>query len=384
MNKMGKKEGMTMLLILITACCVLVVGIAAVLIVFHIKMSKFKPTKDKKKQLQEINNDLRPTGFAYSPNGDYFYSLRNCWQRNVGYCKFYDDGAAFLNMIIHCEPIKFSYGGKKWLIEFWKGQYGITTGAEVGVYNTSKGDVHTNNFSGTCYGKINNDEQLPISFVLKKNKSVILKRKDIHWWLTGFKLGEYSKRSSLSMKIKIKFPNQEMCQAFTDGLEEIGYTKKEYSVFKTTVKINYTKPHSTQSNFQQGPQAALVQQTNRSYCEAFNMATIKYKYTADKLEYIKASVPVLYDMFISSIYGKKFYEQVKGLGLTTDVKFEYEKQQNNNHSCGENCLCSCIRNCLCFPGGYSVEDIFKFSQQFSQQMKSNNADKEFNRKNNAN
>ncbi|MDE5852718.1 MAG: hypothetical protein K2G97_01595, partial [Oscillospiraceae bacterium] len=100
--------------------------------------------------------------------------------------------------------------------------------------------------------------------------------------------------------------------------------------------------------------------------------------------YIKASVPVLYDMFISSIYGKKFYEQVKGLGLTTNIKFEYEKQNSQNHSCGENCLCSCIRNCLCFPGGYSVEDIFKFSQQFSQQMKSNNSDTEFNRKNNAN
>ena len=32
--------------------------------------------------------------------------------------------------IIDCEPIYFSYGGKRWLIELWKGQYALTTGAE--------------------------------------------------------------------------------------------------------------------------------------------------------------------------------------------------------------------------------------------------------------
>mgnify|MGYP000621142798 CR=1 FL=1 len=28
----------------------------------------------------------------------------------------------------------FDYQGKTWLLEFWKGQYGINTGAEIGIY----------------------------------------------------------------------------------------------------------------------------------------------------------------------------------------------------------------------------------------------------------
>lgn len=39
------------------------------------------------------------------------------FQRDLGYCKLYDDSAATMDMIIGCEPIYFTYGGKDWLIE---------------------------------------------------------------------------------------------------------------------------------------------------------------------------------------------------------------------------------------------------------------------------
>ena len=39
-------------------------------------------------------------------------------------------------MVTQFEPIYFDYDGKTWLIEFWKGQYGINTGAEIGIYHT--------------------------------------------------------------------------------------------------------------------------------------------------------------------------------------------------------------------------------------------------------
>ena len=92
-----------------------------------------KAQSDKKK-LQEINHVLAPFGFAYDPSKDIFYSLENAWQKEFGYGKLYDDLAPLMNMAIDCEPIYFDYDGKKWLIEFWKGQYGITTGAEIGLY----------------------------------------------------------------------------------------------------------------------------------------------------------------------------------------------------------------------------------------------------------
>ena len=85
------------------------------------------------------------------------------------------------NMIFDCEPVTFSYAGKRWLIELWKGQYGITTGAEIGVYNTEREDIDTDKFKGTFYENITNDEMLKLSYILRKNGRAILRRKALHW-----------------------------------------------------------------------------------------------------------------------------------------------------------------------------------------------------------
>ena len=117
---------------------VIIAIIAIILIVFgivlFIRMRSFSPNPDKEEQLRQLNDDLRSAGFAYDYKNDYFYSLKNCWQREAGYCRLYDEGAPLFNMVMDCEPITFSYRGKRWLIELWKGQYGITTGAEIGIY----------------------------------------------------------------------------------------------------------------------------------------------------------------------------------------------------------------------------------------------------------
>ena len=56
-------------------------------------------------------------------------------QRYFGYAYAYDAAALAMNAIIDCEPIFFDYAGKTWMIELWKGQYGLETGCEIGVYN---------------------------------------------------------------------------------------------------------------------------------------------------------------------------------------------------------------------------------------------------------
>ena len=56
-----------------------------------------------------------------------------------------------MGMIIDCEPVRFYYGGKKWLIELWKGQYGMTTGCEIGVYTAPVYDVKSHSISDRFY-----------------------------------------------------------------------------------------------------------------------------------------------------------------------------------------------------------------------------------------
>jgi hypothetical protein len=281
--------------------------------IWYFRFRHFKTTADKEKQQTMINDTLKPAGFAYDPKDDIFYSTMDCWQRELGYCKLFDEGAPLFNMVMDCEPVTFSYGGKRWLIELWKGQYGITTGAEIGIYNTSRDDIHTDKFTGTYYEPITDAERLPLSIVLRKNKKVVFRRKALHWWLTGFVLGEFSQPEELSMTAKIKFPNREMCNAFLEGLRKIGYTSKEYAVRFHTVTINYDKPHSPQPVSQSLAKRVVVQQINEANCKLFRYATKDYPTTMDKLEYIQRAVPELFDLFLHSLYAKGLFEAFRWL-----------------------------------------------------------------------
>lgn len=136
-------------------------------------------------------------GFEFDWGQRIFYSRLDPWQKNLGYFTLYDVAAPLSLMFLECEPILFEYGEKSWKIELWKGQYGICTGAEIGIYtgefqiNTGVDTIdHTMNqlnFSDdtNCAG---DDDMLKMSFKLKKGKFVVFERSaDKHWWLTGFK-----------------------------------------------------------------------------------------------------------------------------------------------------------------------------------------------------
>ena len=181
---------------------------------------------------------LNVAGFSYDSENDLFYSTRNAWQKNFGYSHMYDLGAPLFRMIIDTEPIKFSYNNKQWLITFWKGQYGITTGAEIGIYSTKQEKVDNK----TIYLPVSEDEMLDMSFILYKNKKRIIKISAKHWWLAAFKLGMFSNPSELSMDINITFPNKEMLSAFLKSFKKLGYKEKHYKIIDNTFIFNYRKP----------------------------------------------------------------------------------------------------------------------------------------------
>ena len=295
-------------IILASIAAVLLVGLLIFFLVLKIRARRFRPTADPAAKQEALNRDIRDAGFAYDRKGDVFYSLMDCWQREMGYCRLYDEGSSLFNMVMHCEPVCFTYAGKRWMIELWKGQYGITTGAEVGIYNTDQEDIRTERFTGPFYSCARDSERLPMSFVLRKNGRVLMKRKGLHWWLTGFRLGEFSAPDSLSMDVRIRFPNREMRDAFLTALQELGYEKREYAVRGSTVLIHYTVPHSKQPLSHGSLQEAAVQKVNQSNCGLYRQATGKYRNTLDKLEYIKALVPELYEFCMHSLYAKAFYE----------------------------------------------------------------------------
>lgn len=286
----------------------LILGVIIFILVWKIRTRNFRPNPDKAEQQRQINRDLEVAGFAYDRRGDVFYSRLDCWQREMGYCRLYDEAASGFSMVMHCEPIPFAYAGKRWLIELWKGQYGLTTGGEIGIYNTDREDVASEKFTGTFYECAQDDECLPLSFVLRRDGRILLRRRAVHWWLTGFRLGAFSDPDSLTMDARIRFPNRDMCQAFVDGLTQAGYRRGEYRVRGNTVTIRFDKPHTDQPASQTGGGAAIAQQVNKTNCQLFETVTRPYADTLDRLEYLKAAMPDLYAFCMNSLYAKELYE----------------------------------------------------------------------------
>lgn len=179
-------------------------------------------------------------GFAYNSKKDIFYSTRNAWQKNFGYTHSYDVWAPIFRMIIDTQPIRFYYNNKNWLITFWKGQYGIVTGAEIGIYATKEKIVNKK----TIYLPVNDDEMLDMELILYKKGNIITKVNAKHWWLAIFKLGMFSKPKELSMDIKLTFPNREMLEAFLNAFKKLKYKSKYYSIKDNVFYFNYIKPRT--------------------------------------------------------------------------------------------------------------------------------------------
>jgi len=225
-------------------------------------------------------------GFVYDPEQEIFTTATDAWQRKFGYCRAYDEGAPFFNMIIDCEPFKFAYGGENWMIELWKGQYGMATGAEIGVY-------YSKNASG-FYKCVKDADMLNMSLQLIKNKRERFFISARHWWLTGFALGEYSELSELRAVYCIEFPNGEMKSAFLAAAEDLGYNNKNVEADGLTVCVDYGVPLSKQPVTRTAEQIKTVGEVNKGLCEIWDDLTREADTLPKKLELAKRADPDLY------------------------------------------------------------------------------------------
>ena len=260
-------------------------------------------------RIRDLNQEIEPFGFAYEPYQDIFYSLMNPWQRKLGYCRLYDEASAALSMIIDCEPITFEYGGKQWMVEFWKGQYGMNTGAEVGIYNTSFPDLNIPGFfNGNFYFCVKDEECINMSFILRKKGNLLFTRSGYHWWLTGFKLGEYTKPSDLSMDIELMMYDRRMASILGNALKEAGYKPNEYSVQGRRVLVRFDKPHVRQPLTRTALTDYMMMRNNASLCNSYNTLTNEYPDTPDKLNLIKTQNPDMYNRLIAIGKPKEVFE----------------------------------------------------------------------------
>lgn len=265
----------------------------------------------KNSSLDEVIEDA---GFAYDPEQDIFYSELNAWQRNFGYCRMYDEASAPLNMIIDCEPIYFEYDGKSWLIEFWKGQYGITMGGEIGVFTSEDAEIiKSGYFSDILYDSASDKDLLQIYFSLSRNGIKSFTREDLHWWLTGFKLGEFSQPSELTMDIDITLKDKAMCYEFLKGLKNAGYSYYEIIKNGNTISLKFDKPHTPQPITRTPATDWLVQKKNEQLCTWYQEITSEQSNMHDKLKAIQKQAPEMIEEITNIRKTKQLFEMHKKL-----------------------------------------------------------------------
>ncbi|MBR5771678.1 MAG: DUF4474 domain-containing protein, partial [Clostridia bacterium] len=154
--------------------------------------------------------------------------------RSFGFCLEYDLLCYALPMYrYNTRRFHFDYAGKEWMIQAWKGNYLITNGGEVGIYNREKGSV------GTFYNVVSKDEQMDMSLQILHDGEVLVNiPEQNHWWVNGFNMSErlYNPHG-LVLIATIVMKDEEMLKAFTQSIERNMWHDVSYSVDGLKVTI---------------------------------------------------------------------------------------------------------------------------------------------------
>ena len=184
------------------------------------------------KFIQNYLENHQILSYQYSYVDDYYYTNdKEAWQKHFGFGKIYDIASPFLLLEYDYIRIFFTYENKDWMIQFWKGQYGmIFYGGEVGVYNRAHSEEGVNDW--TFYGCAKEEDWLAMDMTLYHQNldgefvREFTREYDKYWWCTGFKNGHLrveEPADELRLAGRITFKSEEMAQIVYDGLRECGF-----------------------------------------------------------------------------------------------------------------------------------------------------------------
>lgn len=244
-------------------------------------------TEEKCARLDEL---VKPFGYCYYCKQGMFSSRLDAWQRQAGYTELYDVMAVHFQMVFDRLPVYFDYAGKTWRIEFWKGQYGINTGAEIGIYHANR-ILSPNEYRTAVFSCASQEELLSLSFVLVGKNGKVIQIAKCHWWLTVFLTGCFSNPSDLFMKSTIIFPNEEMCLAFHEGALRAGVPSDNLLSYGRKISILFANPPIDTMRLSTCFFRWFAQQKNRLFCHMYRYVTRPFERTEDRVLYLYYYLP---------------------------------------------------------------------------------------------
>lgn len=246
-----------------------------------------------RKKCDLLNELAKPYGFTYQFVQDIFTAPVDAWQKEFGYGEFYDLSALSLHMVLDCEPVYFNYQGKTWLIEFRKGQYGINTGAEAGIYHADS-IIPPALRPQTIFTAASPEEMLPTKLRLIGPDCPFFTLSQKHWWTAGFVMGIAAPPEDLILEVTLTFPRPEMCRAFTRALHGLGYKSSEILVSSSAVQFYFTQPKAALLTPSDPLQKKYMLLRNDTLCELLLWVTRPFFTTVDRLLYLHEIHPFIF------------------------------------------------------------------------------------------
>ncbi len=184
--------------------------------------------------LRDFLVDQQVLSYQYSYIDDYYYTNdKEAWQYNFGFGKIYDFVSPYILLEYDYIRVFFTYEGKDWMLQMWKGQYGlIFYGGEIGIYNRDHSDKGINEW--TFFNCPAEEDWLNMEMTLWHEEingnwtREFTREYDKYWWCTGFKNGHLRQEEpadELRLEGRITFKDEEMTKLVVDGLVECGFDK---------------------------------------------------------------------------------------------------------------------------------------------------------------
>lgn len=232
-----------------------------------------------------IENLVYPFGYTYEPECDVFSSSADAWQKEFGYTALYDKTAAGFQIIFHALPVYFDYQGRTWLIEVWKGQYGIHAGAEIGIYRCDR-LLKPSEYKTAVFSAVPKEEMLPLSIELLNQEHLLTHLSKRHWWLTVFCPGQFAQPQDLTLNASITFRDSEMQQAFTQALEKV--LPENCRIFLCGLTVCFSFCDTTPAGH------SFAQYRNYLMCRLFLWYTRPFSTSLDRVLYLFESLPFVF------------------------------------------------------------------------------------------
>lgn len=233
---------------------------------------------------------ISPLGYCYDRCQDIISTRNDAWQREFGYTALFDYTAPHFNMVFDWFPVYFDYEGRTWLAEFWKGQYGINSGGEIGLYSADR-IVSPQMRSTAHFDAVSDENMLSLAFCLTKNGHMLSSVTKHTWWLTSFSMGLFSQPEDLYLNASLRFRSYDMMQTFLHALRETEIPEEYIHVCGLQIHLQFGNMPQHSLSLIQRISRYRAQLFNRFFCRLYLFVTRFFTLTIDRLLYLYYLLP---------------------------------------------------------------------------------------------